>query len=380
MNRLLERLDPWLRAPKVAHSTVLYALGTLPALTAMWGMQAHALRQPALLALYQSQRLHAAQSGLTFLIFWLTGLAVLAWHKRRDESGVVRRLGYLSVTPVLFGLTLLWAGHGLRDTPLGITVVASLIVARSLYGLRVVVPSLVLCSAIMLGCEALQWRGLLGASPLLAVPVFTGGPLQDWWALWLRVVYAVSVWPFVTAMIYLFGSLARHHAELESLISTDELTGLFNRREWMARLTLESHRHDRINRPLSVIMIDIDHFKRVNDAHGHPAGDMVLARMGNLIRQNLRQDIDMGARLGGEEFALLLPETDLAGAQTVALKLRDALRESCFEHEGQPFSVTLSAGVAEVVDGQGMAALHLADQHLYRAKALGRDRVVTFPR
>jgi diguanylate cyclase (GGDEF)-like protein len=132
--------------------------------------------------------------------------------------------------------------------------------------------------------------------------------------------------------------------------------------------------------PLSVVMIDVDHFKRVNDAHGHPAGDAVLERLGTLIRQSLRQDIDLGGRMGGEEFALLLPETDLSGAQTVALKLRDAMREECFEHGGQVFNVTISAGVAEVHGDQGTQALRVADERLYRAKALGRDRVVTVMR
>jgi diguanylate cyclase (GGDEF)-like protein len=380
MKRWLDRIDPWLRDPKMAHSTMLYALGMLPVLSVLWALQAYATRTPEVLLMYEPQWLGASQRALSGLMVWLLALGGLAWLRRQEEDALSRHLGYLAVTPTLVLLTLLWAGHGLRDTPLGITVVESLIVGRALFGLRALVPGMVLSAALVATCEALQWQGHLSLAPMLRAPVFTGGDLLHWWALWMRLIFSITVWPFILGIVYLFASLHRHRAELEALVSTDMLTGLLNRREWMSRLSLEAHRHHRASLPLSVVMIDVDHFKRVNDEYGHPAGDAVLERMGALIRQGLRQDIDLGGRMGGEEFALLLPETDLPGAQTVALKLRDAMRLERFEHEGQSFGVTISAGVAEVQGDQGSQALRVADERLYRAKALGRDRVVTVMR
>lgn len=380
MTRWLDRLDPWLRDPKMAHSTMLYALAMLPVLSVLWILQAYATYTPEVLQIYDPHWLHVAQRAVSGLMAWQLALGGLAWLLRQEEEMLSRLLGYLAVTPTLVLLTALWAGHGLRDTPLGITVVESLIVARALFGLRALIPGMVLSATLVALCEALQWQGHLSLAPMLRSPVFTGGDLLHWWALWMRLIFSITVWPFLLAIVYLFASLHRHRAELEALVSTDMLTGLLNRREWMSRLSLEAHRHQRTSLPLSVVMIDVDHFKRVNDVHGHPAGDAVLERLGILIRQGLRQDIDVGGRMGGEEFALLLPETDLPGAQTVALKLCDAMRQERFTHEGQTFGVTISAGVAEVHGDQGAQALRIADERLYRAKALGRDRVVTVMR
>jgi diguanylate cyclase (GGDEF)-like protein len=380
MSNWLNRIDPWLREPKAEQSTVLYVAASLPWLGVMWALQHHALTTDSVRALYHEPTLGLAQTALSALTVWLLALALLAWFTRHAPTPAQQWLGHGCVLPTVLVLTLLWAGYGLRDTPIGLAVVETLIAGRALFGWGPVWPGMVLGATMLLICEVMQGSGALGLTPMLQSPVFTGGNLQDWWAVWLRLVYGFTAWPFLAAIVYLFASLQRHRMDLESLVSTDMLTGLYNRREWMNRLALESHRHLRAGLPLSVVMIDVDHFKKVNDTHGHQAGDVVLARLGDLIRQNLRQHIDLGARMGGEEFALLLPETDLAGAQTVALKLRDAVRQTPFEHEGHPFTVTLSAGVAEVEGGEGSQALRIADERLYRAKKLGRDRVVTVMR
>lgn len=166
--------------------------------------------------------------------------------------------------------------------------------------------------------------------------------------------------------------------ELERLAHTDALTGLANRRHFMERLGAELERADRYARPLALVVLDLDHFKAVNDTHGHAAGDDVLRAAAEALRSVCR-DVDLPARIGGEEMALLLPETDRSGARTVAERVRTRIeRRSHTAPDGSSFGVTASMGVATV----GPAArtdeelLQRADEALYRAKEKGRNRVM----
>ncbi|MGR2737953.1 GGDEF domain-containing protein [Billgrantia sp. Q4P2] len=170
----------------------------------------------------------------------------------------------------------------------------------------------------------------------------------------------------------------RLELRLRQLSRTDELTGLFNRRYFMQRLVQELARYRRYGRPTSVVLFDFDHFKRINDTHGHPAGDQVLVSVGKLLRDKLRTN-DIPARLGGEEFALLLPETTLEEAAGVAEKVRQLVLTRAFtSDEGHCFGTSITCGVSafhgteETVE----AILHRADQNLYQGKRAGRNRVV----
>ncbi|MFQ3786241.1 GGDEF domain-containing protein [Halomonas sp. A29] len=170
----------------------------------------------------------------------------------------------------------------------------------------------------------------------------------------------------------------RLELRLRQLSRTDELTALFNRRYFMQRLVQELARYRRYDRPTSVVLFDFDYFKRINDTHGHPAGDQVLMSVGKLLREKLRTN-DIPARLGGEEFALLLPETALEEAVGVAEKVRQLVLEQTFtSEEGHSFSTSITCGVSsfhgpeETVE----AILHRADQNLYQGKRAGRNRVV----
>jgi diguanylate cyclase (GGDEF)-like protein len=151
---------------------------------------------------------------------------------------------------------------------------------------------------------------------------------------------------------------------LETIARTDELTGLPNRRAWQDRLPLELARASRAGQPLSVAMIDLDHFKRYNDAHGHQAGDRLLKHVTGFWSAELRET-DLLARYGGEEFALALPNCPL----NQALEIVDALRRDI------PHGQSCSAGVA-MWDGSESAdaLLDRADHALYQAKRTGRDR------
>jgi diguanylate cyclase (GGDEF)-like protein len=163
--------------------------------------------------------------------------------------------------------------------------------------------------------------------------------------------------------------------ELEKLAHTDALTGLANRRRLLARLEEEWARGTRHARPLSLLLIDLDRFKLVNDTYGHLVGDRVLATAGHALATLVRPT-DLPARYGGEELALLLPETDQAGACEAARRVRRALGELLHADDaGGRFKVTASVGVATALGGELAPGelLSRADGALYHAKASGRD-------
>ncbi|MBZ0126104.1 MAG: PAS-domain containing protein [Rhodocyclaceae bacterium] len=166
-----------------------------------------------------------------------------------------------------------------------------------------------------------------------------------------------------------------YQATLERLATTDHLTGLLNRRAFLDATEREIRRAHRYGQPLALIMLDVDHFKRINDSHGHPAGDEVLRRIAATCRGMLR-DGDLMGRLGGEEFAITLVQPPLQVASAVAERLRKAVSELGIEFGGERLAVTISLGIAEV--GDGIVSLdHLvskADACLYTAKREGRNR------
>ena len=163
--------------------------------------------------------------------------------------------------------------------------------------------------------------------------------------------------------------------QLATLAATDHLTGLWNRRVFQERLHAEIERARRYDRPMSLVTLDIDHFKRINDAHGHPTGDRVLIEVASRLFATVREG-EIVARVGGEEFAWILPETDGAGAQDAAERARRAIEERPFAGVG---TVTISLGVCDLDEGGTAGALvRMADQALYAAKAQGRNRVARY--
>ena len=191
----------------------------------------------------------------------------------------------------------------------------------------------------------------------------------------LAILVTVAVY-FVTRML----------ENTESQALNDDLTGLPNRRYFAALLTREMERSKRNLRPLSVVMVDLDHFKQVNDQHGHRAGDEVLRAFAATLVENVRAT-DIPARYGGEEFVILLPDTEKEGALLLVEKLRQVveaididLRKTTSGGRSRPVRITLSAGVATLpADAEEEeAVVRRADQALYLAKSLGRNRVVGF--
>jgi diguanylate cyclase (GGDEF)-like protein len=173
--------------------------------------------------------------------------------------------------------------------------------------------------------------------------------------------------------------LTKIKQEMERLAHTDFLTGLANRRYFMQRLNEETERVKRGNQPMSVLLLDMDSFKRVNDTHGHDVGDRVLQVIASVTLE-VKRVSDVAARIGGEEFAMLLPDTDREGAIKLAQRLRRTINEQMIaDAKGGPIQVTASIGVATMSHSdRGIDhILTHADRALYRAKDAGRNRVCT---
>ena len=169
---------------------------------------------------------------------------------------------------------------------------------------------------------------------------------------------------------------AKLYREAQELAVTDGLTRLMLRRPLLERVEQELARAAAQGSSTSLVMMDIDHFKSVNDTYGHPAGDAVLRDVAAIVRRSVR-DVDVCGRYGGEEFVVLLPQTDLPGAVLVAERIREAVAAKPFELRGEQRKITISLGVA-TAPGHGKdprALIESADQALYASKQGGRDRV-----
>ncbi|WP_133477571.1 GGDEF domain-containing protein [Cognatilysobacter segetis] len=200
------------------------------------------------------------------------------------------------------------------------------------------------------------------------------GP-ADWRDIWLLVLLtALAAWTAQAQLRLLVDLLgARREA------AQDALTGLANRRTLDVRLAAEHERVRRHGDPLSVLMLDLDFFKRVNDEHGHAAGDRVLAAAAGALADELRA-IDLGARFGGEEFCAMLPETPLDDALRVAERIRRRIGAMQTDFGGKAIPVTVSIGAAQLAEGETIGSLLArTDAALYEAKRGGRNRCVAAP-
>lgn len=161
---------------------------------------------------------------------------------------------------------------------------------------------------------------------------------------------------------------------------TDPLTGLYNRRYLLDLLPREFARAKRYHASIAAVMLDIDHFKDVNDEHGHPAGDLVLRELGNLLRASVRES-DMACRYGGEEFVLILPEASLEDVQRRSEALRTSARDMRLEYRGRrigPISISLGIAMFPESGDDPETLIRCADYAMYDAKRAGRDKVMAY--
>ncbi|HEY3445948.1 MAG TPA: GGDEF domain-containing protein [Myxococcales bacterium] len=168
----------------------------------------------------------------------------------------------------------------------------------------------------------------------------------------------------------------QYHEEIYRLTTVDGLTQIFNKRYFLETLEREVSRCHRYGRALTLAMIDIDHFKKINDTYGHLAGDYVLKMLASAVKTKIRRE-DVFARYGGEEFALILPEVEIVGAVSTAEKVRKVVEKQRFTFEDQVIPVTISLGVAAISNtiNEVQTLLKAADEKLYDAKQSGRNKV-----
>ncbi len=221
---------------------------------------------------------------------------------------------------------------------------------------------------------ALMAAGCAATSALTGFPVDVATPMSVIVAsLPFLVVYPAAISAVAQELAR---EVTRQNRRLEELGRTDVLTGLANRRQCYRVAEVELERHFRTGRPVVLMMVDIDYFKKINDRHGHPAGDAVLCAIADVLRQCCRA-IDTTARYGGDEFLLVLPETDIHGAEEVATRIRRHMQALAVDSvPGLACTVSLGAAEADRQIANVEVWIRQADAALYRAKAAGRDRFV----
>jgi diguanylate cyclase (GGDEF)-like protein len=202
-----------------------------------------------------------------------------------------------------------------------------------------------------------------------------------WMSLVLSLAGSLSILLSLSGVLFINRSrrqkrvLQEMNSMLQQQAYTDQLTGCLNRRRWLELAALSVDRANRYGRPLSLLMLDLDHFKEVNDRFGHPAGDEVLRCFAKMVQQKVRR-VDSVGRLGGEEFSILLPETTLEMAEVLAERIRASMQNKRFRFSGREVAVTVSLGVAQYEPEQPLSELlQQADDALYEAKHRGRNRV-----
>lgn len=232
------------------------------------------------------------------------------------------------------------------------------------YGISIVTFGVVLASV-----------GMSALCGLVVIPVLVG-PVTMGTLLVSIVIPAIVAPPIVYISLRLLHDLDSTERRLQRLTITDELTRVYNRRFLLHSLQTAFSRARRYREDLSVLMMDVDHFKSINDRHGHQAGDLALVEIARRIGNHLR-NIDILARYGGEEFVAILPNTGHAGALVLAERVRQAIADAPLE-VGPDIPATISIGVASLHHGDELADVLIgrADAALYQAKAQGRDRVV----
>jgi diguanylate cyclase (GGDEF)-like protein len=303
-----------------------------------------------------------------------TGAALWLWPRRHLHEPVPRAT-MLVCQVIGLTFTAVTIVSGTFTTATNVVLIGVLAVGLLLFERKPMLQAYVACVSAMaihdVGVVAQWWS----YAPGVTERVFEGREPVWWFNFWRQFVFLAGYAVLLGLLLLLFERLDSMHGKLKRLSYTDGLTGLANRRRFMEVLHNEVARQVRSGQPLCLVLIDADHFKQVNDQHGHAAGDEVLRALGRLLLACVRSPTDLACRLGGEEFALILPDTRRDQAQAVCERLRQQLAQQRFGEAASRFRVTLSLGVVQCQGRDAEANLRRADNQLYRAKASGRDRV-----
>lgn len=326
------------------------------------------------------------RSALNMGVMWLfqgelviaTAVNILAalwlWPRRHLPDPVPRATLFvcLSIGATYTGVTIL---AGMFTAGTNLVLLGVLAVGLLLFERQPMLICYAVCVSMMSGYDLGVMLDFWPYAPALTSKVMSGRDPVWWFGVWRQFVLIAGSVVLLGLLLILFERLDELHAKLRRLSYTDGLTGLANRRRAMEVLHNEAARQARTGQPMSLVLIDADHFKQVNDQFGHDMGDNVLRALGRLLMSCVRSPTDVACRLGGEEFALILPDTGREQAEAICARLREQLSRQTFGAGETAFKVTLSMGVIES-SGQGVEALlKQADHQLYMAKSTGRDRV-----
>lgn len=316
------------------------------------------------------------QTGLAaaLLVFGLVAHRLLRNHNANGRAALALQTAFC-MTYLGFG-----AAAAILDVGVGNGIATFLIICMGTAVLSLMHP---VVSALLFGGAWLVFWSILKTANVDAT-LLSSLQIQAVSATLMAQMISMMMWHQYSRRVVLGRQLALTHGallakqhELEMLAERDTLTGLYNRRKFMQLAGQELGRASRIPGNTCLLMVDLDHFKHINDQYGHPVGDEVLQQVAAILTGGVRAT-DVVARMGGEEFIVLMPNTPLAGAVALAEKLRNALRSQPLEIHERLVPVTASMGVTGVAAYQraSIDALYAAaDQALYAAKRMGRDRV-----
>ena len=309
----------------------------------------------------------------TFIMF---GFFAIGWKLRRTRDQVLWLetafvVHFNAVVMTAFYFTGFYASNGTIAMMLG------LVAALPMLDLRAISVGVWTYLVVLPGIYLLEQLGVLPRAPIYRdFPRFADPQLE----FLVEISRLAGTWLLVFILWLLARQFFSHwhlrEAEFRALSKIDMLTGVRNRRSFFELLESEHLRARRLEHPMSLLMCDLDYFKKVNDTWGHGAGDEVLRAVARTIEEGLRTGVDVLGRFGGEEFVVLLPETGAGGALAVAERIRERVAALRFRAGAAEYGITLSVGIAT---GEGEfdpdALVELADQHLYRAKNAGRNCV-----
>ncbi|RZL02817.1 MAG: GGDEF domain-containing protein [Rubrivivax sp.] len=370
-----QTLDRLLDTSTPAQRCLLAVMVSVPWFCIFWVANTLAFFNEDIVRGIRHDALLALQAALSAVLLVSFVMGRWLWvHRKLADS--VPRANLTVATNIGVGYLLLMVAAGTFTSNMSVVLLGVIAVGLMLFSVGVVWRVVILCVALYVAQDVLVMLGWIPYAPVLTAQAFEGGQPTWWWALWRSTVFYVG-WAIILGLIFLlFAKLDALHQQLSKLSYTDVLTGLSNRRYFMERLTAESRRFGRSGVPYSLVLIDVDHFKGINDRYGHHAGDEVLCRLAQILTEGVRTPTDQSARIGGEEFAVLLPDTALAATEIVCRRIADGLRRHTFTVNGESFHLTISMGVVECRGESIEAAWQQADRNLYKAKQGGRDQAI----
>lgn len=371
MQQLLER---FIISSTPAWRVLLAVFFSLPFFVMLFVAYAVALTNQEIRAGTDARVLALAEFMQALGILTDVGVALWLWP-RRDLPEPVPRATLLVCLMIGLNYTVISIACGTFTTGTTVVLGGVLTVGLLLFERGPMLLSYIVCMSTMALHDLGVVLGWWPYAPALNAAAFEGLAPTWWFALWREYVFVAGYTVLIGLVLLLFERLDAIHAKLTRLSYTDGLTGLSNRRRFMEVFQTELARQARTAQPLCLVLIDADHFKQVNDRYGHAAGDDVLRVMGRLLMACVRTPTDLACRLGGEEFALILPDTRCDQAEAVCARMRAQLAQQVFGEERGQFGVTVSMGVVQCAGTDVERNLRLADQQLYRAKAGGRNQI-----